>query len=88
MTITNTGGSLCDESYSNPCSASSMLTTHHRNALRPCMTHPLCDSSRYDSSLQVWGGGIFYPDAFYDACDEYGVLVYGNFDIILTYSVL
>ena len=30
----------------------------------------------HDSSIQVWGGGIFYPTAFYDACDEFGVLVY------------
>jgi len=22
------------------------------------------------------GGGIFLPDAWYDACDEYGVMVY------------
>jgi hypothetical protein len=28
------------------------------------------------NTLRVWGGGIFYPREFYDACDEYGVMVY------------
>ena len=23
-----------------------------------------------------WTGGIFFPDAWYDACDEMGVLIY------------
>ena len=26
--------------------------------------------------LRVWGGGIFAPRAFYDACDELGILIY------------
>ena len=28
------------------------------------------------NTLRVWGGGIFYPSTFYDACDEAGVMVY------------
>ena len=31
------------------------------------------------NTLRVWGGGIFYPSEFYDACDEYGVLICASF---------
>jgi beta-mannosidase len=28
------------------------------------------------NTLRVWGGGMFLPEAWYDACDELGVMVY------------
>lgn len=28
------------------------------------------------NTLRVWGGGVFLPDVWYDACDELGVIVY------------
>jgi hypothetical protein len=39
----------------------------------------LCVQSAVDggfNTLRLWGGGIFQWDAWYDACDELGVLVY------------
>ena len=26
--------------------------------------------------LRIWGGGVYLPEVFYQACDEYGVLIY------------
>lgn len=35
------------------------------------------------NTLRVWGGGIFLPPAWYDACDELGILVYHDMQVNL-----
>lgn len=41
--------------------------------------HRLSVQSAADANMnmiRVWGGGMVLPDAFYDACDEHGIMLY------------
>ena len=33
------------------------------------------------NTLRIWGGGMFLPDAWYDACDEHGIMVYHDMQV-------
>ena len=46
-----------------------MSTTAHQQLVRNAVAGGM-------NTLRVWGGGMFLPDAWYDACDEYGIMVY------------
>ena len=46
-----------------------MSTVAHQQLVRNAVAGGL-------NTLRVWGGGMFLPDAWYDACDELGIMVY------------
>jgi len=60
------------------------------NFVPPDMFYARADGSRYRklvseakdanfSMLRIWGGGLYLPDEFYDACDEYGIMIWHDF---------
>ena len=57
-----------------PCDAfeSRQTPTRYRNLLESCRAANM-------NMVRVWGGGRFEGDAFYEICDELGLLVYQDF---------
>ena len=46
-----------------------MASNAHRQLVRSAVDGGM-------NTLRVWGGGIFLPRAWYEACDELGIMVY------------
>ncbi len=57
-----------------PCDAiySRINENHYRHLLEKTVKSNI-------NALRVWGGGIYEADAFYDLCDENGILVWQDF---------
>ena len=56
-----------------------MIPTDELEGRWSAATHERLVESAADAgmnTIRVWGGGSFLPDAFYDACDARGILVY------------
>ncbi len=51
---------------------SELTPTHYRQRIRQA-----CDANM--NMLRVWGGGLYEDRAFYEACDELGILVWQDF---------
>jgi beta-mannosidase len=54
------------------CFPGTLKTDRYRHLVR------LAHSANFNM-IRVWGGGIYESDAFYDACDELGIMVWQDF---------
>ena len=64
------------------CGGSNWIPAHNFQTLLTSQNYHTWVKLATDSNqvmLRVWGGGIYEQDAFYEACDELGVLVWQDF---------
>ncbi|KAK0702866.1 glycoside hydrolase superfamily [Apiosordaria backusii] len=62
---------------SNWIPADSFLSQVTPERYRDWIQNAVADGNQ--NMIRVWGGGVYEPDAFYDACDELGILVWQDF---------